>query len=145
MIEVPHLNPYQRFLLPLLLCGRGLYMLFWRRHMVIKHPEVDAVRRVYQFPCLLHVVQQSDVGALCYVLDRLPVRRVVHQLVKRLHNVMLELLSLFRVVCNLPRDGRRRVEADCSVDIFQLHSAVQVEAKQLPEHHVVLLRKEGTD
>ena len=64
-----------------------------------------------------------------------------HQLVERLfHIVMLELLSLLRVVRDVPRDVRRRVEADCSVDIHQPHSAVQIEAEQLPEHHKVLLR-----
>ena len=146
MIEVSHLNPHQRFLLPLFLCGRGLYLLLRRRHIAIEQPEVDAVRLLGQFPRLLHVVQQSDVGAARYVLNRLSVRRVVHHLVERLlHIVMLELLSLLRVVRDVPRDVRRRVEADRTVNCRQPHSLVQVEAKQLTEHHVVLLRKKGAD
>ena len=146
VIELPHLNPHQRFLLPLLLCCRVLHLLVRRRHMAIEHPEVDAVRLLSQFPRLLHVVQQSDIGAPRYVFDRLPVRRVVHQLVERLlHIVMLELFLLRRVVRDIPRDVRRRVKADCSVDFHQPHSAVQVEAEQLSEHHVVLLREEGAD
>ena len=144
MIKLSHLNPHQRFLLPLLLFGRGLYLLL--RRMAIEHPEVDAVRLLGQFPRLLHVVQHSDVGAPRYVLDRFPVRRVVRQLVERLlHIVMIELFLLFRVVRDVPRDVRRRVEANRTVDFHQSHSAVQVEAKQLPEHHVMLLRTEGAD
>ena len=63
------------------------------------------------FPRLLHLVQHSDVGAPRYVLDRLPVRRVVHQVVERLCNiVMLELLSLLSVVRNVSRDVRNKLK-----------------------------------
>ena len=58
---------------------------------------------------------------------------------------MLELLLLLRVVCVVPRDVRKQVKANRSVDFDQHNSAVQVEAEQLPEHHVVLLRDEGAD
>ena len=79
--------------------------------MFIKHSVVDAVRIFGQIPRLLHVVQQSAVGAPRYVLDRLPVRRFVHQHVERLfHIVMLELLPLFRVVRELSCDVRKRVK-----------------------------------
>ena len=110
--------------------------------MAIEHPEFDEVRLLGQFPRLLHVVQQSDIGAPRNVLDRLSVRRVVHQLVERLlHIVMFKQLSLLRVVRDVPRDKRRQVEANRTVDFPQFHSAVQVKAKQLPEHHLVLLRE----
>ena len=56
---------------------------------------------------------------------------------------MLELLSLLRVVCDVFRDVRRRFEAERTVDIYQPHSAVQVESEQLLKHHVVLLREKG--
>ena len=58
---------------------------------------------------------------------------------------MLELLSLRRVVRDISRDVRKRVEADRTVYFYKRHSAVQVEAEQLPEHHVVLFREEGAD
>ena len=99
-----------------------------------------------QFPCFLHVVQQFDICAPRHVLDRLPVRRVVHQLVERtLHIVVLELLTLHRVVCDVLRHVWRRVEADRAVDFHEPHSTVQVELEQLPEHYIVLLQKERAD
>ena len=58
---------------------------------------------------------------------------------------MLKLLSLLRVVRYVPRDVRRWVKAVPAVDFNQTHSAVQLEAEQLPQHNVVLLRKEGAD
>ena len=107
MIELLHLNPYQHFLLQLFHCGRSFHLLLRRLHMTLEHLEVDEVRLFGQFPRLLHVVQQSYVGAPRYFLDRLPVRRVVYHLVERLfHIVILELLSLFRVVRDVPRDVR---------------------------------------
>ena len=146
VIELPHLNPHQRLMLLLLFCGCSIDFLVRRCHMFIEHSEVDAVRLLGQFPRLLHVVQQSDVSAPRYVLDRLPVRRVVHQLVERLfHTVMLELLSLLRAVRDICRDERRLVEFDRTVDFSLPHSAVQIEAEQLPEHPVVLLREDGAD
>ena len=111
LINLSYLNPHQRFLLPVLFFGRGLYLML--RRMAIEHTEVDAVRLLGQFPRLLDVVQQSDVGAPRYVLDRFLVRRVIQQLVERLlHIVMLELFSLFRVVRDVPRDVRRGGEAN---------------------------------
>ena len=146
VINLLHLNPHQRFLLPLLLCGRGFYLLLRRRNMAIKHPEVDGVRLLGQCSRFLHVVHQFDVGAPRYVFDRILVWRVVHQLVERLiHIFMLELFSLLRVVRDVPRDVRRGVEADLTVDFHQFYSAVQVKADQLLEHHVVLLLEKGTD
>ena len=58
---------------------------------------------------------------------------------------MLELFSLIRVVRDVSRDVRRKVETDRTVYFYQSHSAVQVEAEQLSKHHVVLLREEGAD
>ena len=114
--------------------------------MAIEHSEIYAVRLFGQFTCLLHVVQKSDVGSPLYVFDRLLVRRVVHQLVERLlYIVMLELLSLLRVVRNVPRDVRRRVDADCMVNFYQPHFAVQVDAEQLSEHYVMVLSEEEAD
>ena len=53
---------------------------------------------------------------------------------------MLELLSLFRVVSDVHRDVRKRVEADCMVNFNQPHSAIKEETGQLPKHHVVLIK-----
>ena len=58
---------------------------------------------------------------------------------------MLELLSVLCVVRDVSREIRRRVEAHRTMKFYQPYSAVQVEAEQLPEHHVVLLRKKGAD
>ena len=114
---------------------RGLHLLLLRRQLAIEHAKVDAVRFSGPFPRLFHVVQQSDVCAPRHVLDRLPVRRVVHQFGERLpHIVVLELLTLLRVVPGVPRDVGRRVEVDGAVDFQELHSSVQVKPKQLPEH-----------
>ena len=99
-----------------------------------------------QFPRFLHVVQQSDVCASRHVLNRVSVRRVVHQLVERFYYiVVLELLLLLCVVFDIFRDVGRRVEADRAMDIHELHSSVQVEAKQLAEHYAELIRKERAD
>ena len=125
MLDLSHLNPYQRLLLLLLISGSSFDHLVRRCHMFIKHTEVDAVRILGQFPRFLHVVQQSDVGTPRYVLDCLPVRRVVHKLVERLfYIVMLELLSLLRVVRDVIRDVQRGIEANRTMDFFQPHSAV---------------------
>ena len=75
--------------------------------MSINQLKVDSVRLLGQFPRLFHIVQQSDVGAPSYVLDRFSVRRVVHQLVERfLHIVMLELILLLRVGRDVSCDVR---------------------------------------
>ena len=125
---------------------RGLHFFLLRNQLTIKHAKVDAVRLFGQFPRILHVAQQSDVCAPRHVHNRLPVRRVVHQLVERLlHIVACELLTLLRVVRDVPSDVGRRVEADRAVDFHEPHSSVQVEPEQLPEHYVVFLRNERAD
>ena len=58
---------------------------------------------------------------------------------------MLKLLLFFRVVSDVPRDERRRDEANRTMDFNQPYTAVEVEAKQLPEEHVVFVHHEGAD
>ena len=138
VIELSHLNFDQRLLLLLLLRVRGLNLFLWRRHLAIEHPEINAVRLFGQLPGLLQVVQNSDIGAPRDVLDRLTVRRIIHELIERLfHFVMFELLPLLRVVRNVAGDVRRRVEADRAVDFHKPNSPIQVEAEELAEHHSV--------
>ena len=91
-------------------------MLLRRRNLAIEYREVDAVELLGQFMRFLHVVQQTNVGTPCHVLDCLSVRRVVHQIVERLlHIVMLEMRSLLSIIRNVAGGIRRRVEADSAV------------------------------
>ena len=111
---------------------RLFHLLLRRRHLAIEYLEFDAVGLFCQFSRLFHVVQQTNVGAPCHVLDCLLARRVIHQFVERfLRIVTLELLSLLRVIRDVAGDIRRRVEADRAVYYYQPHSAVKVELEGL--------------
>ena len=77
-----------------------------------------------------------------HVFDRLPVRRIVHQLVKALlHFILFVLLAFCCIVGDKVRDARRRAEANRSMYNYQPYSAVEILIEQMAEHHKMLLRQ----
>ena len=116
----------------LFFCLRGLYLLYRQRYRRIEYATVHTVRLFREPPRFFHMIEQTNVGSPRHVFDCLPIGRIIHELVKRLLDiVMLKLLACCCIICDLTCNISRELEADSSVHFNQPHSAIEVKAEQL--------------